>query len=211
MAGEINTQTVIDELLPALHSSSRANLTFWSEQDLEEWIDDSLKRLSRVCGIFVERSADNTTVNGTSSYLLPTRHVATLHVSYGTRPLRPANSIELEMRNPSYRTVPATVALPPSYWYEDLEGNATLRITPVPIAAVSLPIICTVFPTEVDTAESNTLVQAPAPVAGYLAMYTLSKAFGKEGESEMPDVGMHCAARCEMYEQLLQSYYGPGC
>lgn len=208
MAGTFDTQDLITELLPSLHSTSRANLTFWTEANLEEFIDDGLKRLSRVANIFVERSTANTTVSGTSSYALPSRHNATLHVSFGTAPLRPANTIELEMRDSAYRTVAATSDLPPAYWYEDLEGNEAIGITPVPITAAALALVCSVWPVEVDTAEVNTLVQAPAPVAGYLAIYALSRAYSREGESAMPDVAMHCASRCQMYEQLFQHLWG---
>ena len=53
-------------------------------------------------------------------------------------------------------------------------------------------------------------VEAPAPVAGYLAFFVLAKAYGREGESENPDLAQHCAARCDMYEKIFEKYYGAG-
>lgn len=47
MAGEIQTTGVIDQLLPSLHADSRANLYFWSEADLIQWMDEALKGLAR--------------------------------------------------------------------------------------------------------------------------------------------------------------------
>lgn len=206
----IDTQQLITELLPSLNADSRANLSQWTEQHLEEWIDDGLKRLARRTGVFVERDTSISTANGTRTYSLPARHLATRHVSYGTKPLRPASTIELEMRDPNYRTVAATVSVPPSHWYEDLEGGTAIGITPVPAAAVSLPLVATVFPPEIDTAETNTTVEAPAPLAGYLAMYALKEAYGREGHMEMPDAAMHCAARCQFYEEVFLHLFGPG-
>ena len=206
----IDTQALITELLPALNADSRSQLLSWTQDHLEQWIDDGLKRLARYAAVWVERDTSNTTANGTAEYSLPARHIATLHASYGTRPLRPASSIELEMRNPSYRTAAATADLPPAYWYEDLEGGSLIGVTPVPIARVSLPLVCTMWPPAIDTAEVNTTVEAPQPLAGYLAMCVLAKAYGRESEMEMPDAAQHCEARLELYEHVFQHLYGPG-
>lgn len=204
-AGSLDTTAVVDGLLPSLHSDSRAHLTFWSETDLIRWMDEGLKRLARVCGVFVERDTSLTTSNGVGLYALPERQDATLHVSFDTTPLRPAAMIELEMRDSSFQTATGT----PDHWYEDGQGW-NVGVTPVPTSAKALPIIMTCWPQELDIARKNTLVQAPAPLSGYLAMYVLSKAYGREGESEMPDLAQHCAARCQMYEQIFQKYYGAG-
>lgn len=205
MAGEIDTTAVITALLPALHADSTADLMFWALTDLIEWMDEGLKRLARVAGVFVERDTSITTVPGTAAYPLPERQDATLHVSYGTAPLRPASMIELEMRDPGFMTTTGA----PDHWYEDGQGW-NVGLCPVPAAAVNVPLIMTAWPPALDAGQLNTLVQAPAPLAGYLSMYTLAKAYGKEGESEMPDVAQHCAARCQMYEQIFGKYYGPG-
>ena len=205
MAGEIDTTQVITDLLPSLHADSTAHLTFWSLSDLINWMDEGLKRLARVCGVFVERDTSITTANATATYALPERHDTTLYVSYGTTPLRPAAMIELEMRDTAFQTTPGT----PDHWYEDGQGW-NIGLSPVPTAAVSLPLVMACWPPALDTGQMNTLVQAPAPLAGYLSMYTLSKAYGREGESEMPDVAQHCAARCAMYEQIFEKYYGAG-
>ena len=66
------------------------------------------------------------------------------------------------------------------------------------------------WPPTLDTGLANVLVQAPGPLAAYLTMYVLAKAYGREGESEMPDVAQHCQARCQMYEEIFFKYYGSG-
>ena len=208
--GALNITTVIDALLPALHADSRADLTFWNESDLINWMDEGLKRLTKVCGVFVEIDASNTTSNGLATYPLPERHDATLYVSLGTAPLRPASMIELEMRDAGFQTTAGT----PDHWYED--GQAwNVGLSPVPSFASGsagkvLSLIMTAWPPTLDTGKQNVLVQAPAPLAGYLTMYVLAKAYGREGESEMPDVAQHCQARCQMYEEIFAKYYGAG-
>ncbi len=299
MAGEINTQTVIDNLLPDLHSDTRAHLNFWAEADLIQWIDEAVKRLARKSMMFVQRDATITTVPGTATYTIPAWHLATVHASYGAPscvqglffqtnpvyvhsvtvgatsysvleasltaaqiatniagqinasdpsctaltggtlgnevtvtmrngvagpvtvqstdgaasaiisapvPLRPSNQMELEARDPAF----ATTAGAPNHWYEDLVGLRTIGVAPVPVAAVALPLIYSAWPQEVDVAKSNILVQAPAPVKGYLAFSVLAQAYGRESESEMPDVAQHAAARVAFYEEIFTRYYGPG-
>lgn len=204
-AGSIDTTAVIDGILPTLHADARENLAFWTEPDLIEWMDEGLKRLARVAGVFVERDTSITAVPGTAVYPLPERQDATLHVSFGAAPLRPGAMLELEMRDSNFQTTPGT----PDHWYEDGQGW-NIGLTPVPASAETLPILMTAWPPALDIERKNTVVQGPASLAGYLAMYVLAQAYGREGESEMPDVAQHCAGRCEMYEQIFAKYYGAG-
>jgi hypothetical protein len=205
MAGEVDSQAVITTLLPSLHSDSRANLTFWTESDLINWMDEALKRLGRVAGVFVERDTSITTVNGTADYALPQRHHATLHASYGSTALRPASMLELEMRDPDFQTTTGS----PDHWYEDGQGF-NIALSPVPNAAVNLPLIMTAWPPALDTAKANTLVQAPAPIAPYLFFYALGKAYERESEVEMQDLAQHCLGQCELLEKAFEKYYGAG-
>lgn len=203
--GAIDTTAVIDSILPSLHADSRAHLTFWSEADLIAWMDQGLKRLARVAAVFIELDTSITTSNGAYLYPLPERQDTTLYVSFGTVPLRPASMIELEMRDAGFQTTPGA----PDHWYEDGQGW-NVGLTPVPNSASQVTLIIACWPLTVDPGKNNILVIAPAPLAGYLAMYVLAKAYGREGESEMPDVAQHCEARCAMYEQIFNHYYGAG-
>jgi hypothetical protein len=109
------------------------------------------------------------------------------------------------MRDANFQTTAGT----PDHWYEDGQGW-NIGFDPVPTTAVNIPLVMLSWPPTLDTAQVNYLVQAPAPVAGYLGMYVLAKAYGREGESEMPDVAQHCSAFCDMYEQIFSKYYGKG-
>ena len=202
----IDTSAVIDGVLPDLHADSRSDLAFWTFADLVGYEDEALKRLARLMGIFVNRTVIATTTPAQASYTLPLQHVATLHVSYDTTPLRPGNMSELESRDPDFRTVLGT----PDHWYEDLVGSPAIAVTPVPEFSTSLAAVYTAWPPDLDAAESNHTLAAPAPLKSYLAMAVIAAAYSEEGESEMPDIAQHCKGRMAMVEQALAGYYGRG-
>ena len=212
VGGEIDITQVIDEILPSLHATNRANLHHWTEAELLEYADDCLKRLSRIACVFVGRAASTLTVAAQATYLLPARHVSTLHVSHVTRPLRPANRMELEMKDAAYQTTAATADAPISHWYQDHLGlltGARFGLTPVPAASdEAIPVIYEGYPVQINSGQ--TLVAGPPPLKAYIAMWIIHRAYAKEGESEMPDVSAHCRARCELFEQMMIQYYGKG-
>lgn len=204
--GGIDADQVVDELLPSLHAASAADadLSFWTRNDLIQWMDEGLKRLARKAAVFIGRQASILSVPGTATYAHPLQHISTLHVSFGSTSLRPAAVIEIEARDPNFVTTPGT----PDHWYENLLGQDAIGLTPVPDSEESIPQIYEGWPTAL--AADQTKAAAPAPVKGYLAMYVLAEAYGREGEMEMPDVAQHCKARVEFYEQIFQRYYGEG-
>jgi hypothetical protein len=200
----IDTTQVLDRLLPDLHTDSYANLTFWTQAQLIRYLDEGAKRLSNKAMLFVERDTSQATVPGTPTYTLPDRHNDTLHVSCGAAPLRPSTTIELESRDPAFQTTPGT----PDHWYEDNGPVSAIGLSPVPAAAATLAMICSVHPPDLDVDRVNTLLQAPAPVSIYLEYFVLAKAYGAESESEEPDLAQHCAAQVAMLEQIFAHLYG---
>ena len=202
--GEIDVAQVIDELLPSLHSDSRANLIWWTDNELLQWADESLKRLSRLAMVFVGRAGAALTVPGTAAHAVPERHVSTLHVSYDGDPLRPSTQTELEALDSAYRTRAGT----PTRWYQELLGMASTGLYPVPDAEEAIGTVYEGFPVEVNA--SQTLVAAPGPLRGYLAMAILAEAYGREGQAEAPDIAVHCRGRLELYHSIFQAYFGVG-
>jgi hypothetical protein len=207
MTGDIDTTGIITGLLPSLHSDSIADLYWWSLGDLILYMDEALKRLARKAGVFVKRSTSSVSAVGIPTYSLPADEVAILHVSYLTTPLRAAGMIELESRDPNYRTAPGT----PDHWYADQLGDYTIGFSPVPAhAGDAMPLIYTALAPDLDVAQLNTLVTAPVPLAGYLAMSVLAEAYGREGEMECSDIAAHCKERVSTYESMMAQYYGSG-
>lgn len=209
MTGDIDTTEVLADILPSLHaaSTSDSDLYWWKLTDLIEFMDEALKRLARKAGVFVKRSTSVTSAVGAPTYSLPADHVAILHVTYGTEPLRPSGTLELESRDSDYRSTQGT----PDHWYLDQLGDYTMGLSPVPNhAGDTVPIIYTAIAAELDDAQLNTLVTAPTPIKGYLAMCILAEAYGRESEMEMQDLSQHCKGRIAMYEAMMASYYGSG-
>jgi hypothetical protein len=200
----IDTQDIIDELLPTLHADSRALLTWWTEADLIAWIDESLKHLSNSAMLFVERDTTSTTAIGTATYPLPNRQISTIHVSYNHSALRPGTVAELGARDEQFQTTQGD----PTHWYQDTIGLDSIGLAPVPSSEAELDLICAVTPLEVDTAKVNTLVEAPTPLKSYLAFSILARAYGRESECEEPELARHCQARIELMDQLFEHYYG---
>jgi hypothetical protein len=212
--GSLDTTQVIDGLLWTLHAGSRADLVFWTEGDLIQWMDEALKRLARVACVFVGRDESLVSISEQATYTLPDRHIATLHVSYtdlaahaAPAPLRPSGTMELEALDEDYQTTRGI----PQRWYEDLQGATTIGLAPVPDADDDpIPIIYVGYPDTLDAGRQNTLVAAPPPIKGYLAMCVLAEAYGRESEIESPDIAAHCRGRMAMYEQIFTAYYGAG-
>jgi len=165
-----------------------------------------MKRLADEAMVFVERDTSQTTAPGTSSYPLPTRQISTLHLSLGSSALRPGTAAELGARDELWQTTPGT----PDHWYQDTIGLESVALAPVPTTAVALPMICSVTPLDLDVAKANTLVQAPAPLKGYLAFAVLARAYGRESETEQRDLADHAKARIDLYHALFKKYYGEG-
>lgn len=161
MAGEINTQTVLTNLLPDLHATSFASMNFWTESSLIQWTDQAVKRLAVAAMVWIARDSSIETVIGTAIYALADDAIETVHISLATTPLRAAAVMDLEARDESFQSTAGT----PDHWYEDDLMLGTVGLCPVPVAAAAVNTINKVDPPDVDVALVNTLVQAPAPLA----------------------------------------------
>jgi hypothetical protein len=205
VAGSLIDQTVITAfLLPVLHSDTTANLVFWSTAELIQWIDAGVKRLARLAGLFIGRSVDGATAIGTATYPLPSQFLSTRHVSYNGAPLRPANTAELEARDPSFSTTPGT----PARWYQDTLGEATVGLAPVPIAVAPLWLIYHGWPQTVDIGLVHTTIPLPWCLEGAIELYVIAQAYSKEGDAYAPDIAKHATDIAALYEAAAAGYWG---
>lgn len=202
-SGGIDIGQVIDEALWSLHAASRADLVFWTETQLVQFLDYAVRRLATIAGVFIGRNT-GVIAAGEATLTLPTAHIATLHVTVDGTSVRPACTMELEARDEAYLTTQGT----PDAWYEDLLGNGVLGLAPVPDVDLLVAEIYEGWQPQLDILQP--LVGGPPPLKGYLAMCLLAECYGNEGELEMPDVAAHCRARMEMYHQMFRAYYGAG-
>lgn len=201
----IDESVIVAFLLGALHSDTIGNLVYWTEGELIQWIDAAVKRLARQCGIFAGRDITNSTANGQATYALPGQHLATLHISNGTAPLRPTSVAELSARDASFATTPGT----PARWYQDLLGMATYGLAPVPTAIAVLAVIYQGWPQTVDAAKVHTTIPLPWLLEGFIELYVISQAYSKEGDAHAPDIAADAVQMMAVYEAAARQYWGP--
>ena len=201
----LNLAGAIADLYPALNASGTADLVFWTEAELYEWADEAAKRLARVQGGFVERDSSTTLVVGTHTYTLPARHLSTIHVSLGTRSLRPATVQELEAKDNAWvETAHATV----SHWLGDAAGTESARLYPKPAAgaAGAVAVVFHRHPSAVEV--GSAVVKAPLCLRDYWAFHVLGEARGREGKAAMPEVSEWCREMTALYERVCREYWG---
>lgn len=197
----VNTSLVLGDLLPTLQADSYEALVFWTASDLYGAADDAVKRLARsLCG-FVERDAATNVVAGTASYAVPTRHIETLHVSVGTRALRPANVPEIEARDDAWETTAGTALQPlPTHWMM-APGREYHRLYPEPGSGASgaVAVILCRYPTTVTSAAA--VVRMPAALRVWLRLRVLESAREKEGDGQMAEVAKWAGQVAGLIEQ----------
>ncbi len=184
-------------------------MVHWSKTELIAFVDEYLKRLGRICGVFIARSTAFTIVAGTATYSLPTRHISTIRATWVGASLTPSSTDELELLDSDYLTTQGT----PLYWYQDKIGIGKIGLYPVPNAAMALlvtplAVLYHEYPADVDAAEVNMVLPMPTPVMEVVQAKMLAEAFGKESDGAIPEVAQHLTKRLDMMEQLLTEYYG---
>ena len=98
----------------------------------------------------------------------------------------------------------------PDHWYEDDLSITSIGLAPVPFAIAPIAMVCGMYPPDLDTAQANTLLEAPAPIAVYLSFFVLAKAYGSESETEEPDLAQHANQMVSMLEQVSAHLWGEG-
>ena len=204
-AALIDEATIVADLLAPLHSGSVADLVFWTECELIQWIDAALKKLARTAGIFVGRSIDVATTIGDSTYSLPAQHLSTIHASYNGKPLRPTSSGELAARDASYASRAGT----PARWFQDTLGLAEIGVAPVPNAIAALWVIYHGWPRTIDCAKTQTTIPLPGVLEPYVELSVIAEAYSKEGDAHAPDIASAARSIMSLYEKAALDYWGP--
>jgi len=202
-AAAASTSTdLLGRIYPLLGATSALDLEFWTDAELLVWVNAGFQRLARMSGVFVERDATITVVNGTASYALPTKNISTIHVALDGARLRPASARELEAYSATWTTDNAT----PTHYLQDY-GTATPYITlwKKPIAGGTLAIVEHEYPT---TITAGATLPAPDVISDYVLFYTLGEARRKESDAAMPEVAAFCDSIKQLYEEACISYWG---
>jgi hypothetical protein len=202
-----DVNTLITGLLPDLHSSSVADLTWWTKAELIQWADESLKRAAKKFALFINRDASQTTSSGGGSFNKAARHVTTLHVAIGNRNLVASSREELEGRDENYLT---TQGDPERRWFEDKLTTTTgyQPLTTPAAAGRTIRALYVEFPAELDTGELNTTIPGPLCFGDYIQTAIRAEANSKESDAAMPEVAKHDRELMALYEGLFGWFWG---
>ena len=204
---DLDVTLVLGDLWPLLNASSESDAVFWTEAELYQWADEATQELARLVGIFVERDTTISTANGARSYTLPTRHISSIHVALGNKPLEPASIPELEARDDTWKTGASAAAnADVKRWYGDGDGVEKIGLYKVPSAIATLAVIHHQFLATIDS--GNPTLSAPSPLRDYLLWAVLAEARRKESDSTMPEVAAHADERVKLLRTVFQAYWG---
>ncbi|MFH1110985.1 MAG: DUF6682 family protein [Planctomycetota bacterium] len=195
----------VAEVYPCLNSEDAANLIHWTEAELIEWANQGQRDLARRFAMWVERDTANITGIGTTDYVLPTRHLSTIHVTLGGRSLRAVNVRELEALSATWTTDACMGAGTPSRYCQDVSGTTTIRLYKIPNGVEVLAILHHEYPTDLAVATEPDM---PSAVADWLFFRMVAEARGKESDGSMPEAAKFCRDVQGIYEQAFAGYWG---
>ena len=199
----INVGEVILDLIPSLGAYQADNLVAWTTTELYEFADEGAKRFAVRIGGFVEHNDDESVVNGTASYTLPTRHLSTIYLAVGDTTLYPTTRQALEALDATWT---ATSEETPTRFLQDEQTKVRIYPTPNADSSGAIGIIHHQYPTDVTAAAPS--VTAPSVLSEYLAWYMLSEARGKESDLAMPEVSKFFAGLVGLFEDIAGEYWG---
>lgn len=200
----VDTEAAVANILPSLGVYQAANLVHWTETELYEWADEAAKRFATRVGSFVVRDTSHTVADDTPQYALPTRHVATLHVSLGSASLAVTNREELEALDYDWPQTEASDN--PEKWFVEDETNLRVYPEPTALSAGTLALITYQYPAEITSASAT--ITAPKPLEDYLGWAMLAEARKKESDAAMPEVAAVFDQLTKLFENTAQTYWG---
>ena len=199
--------TLTTRLLPDLHTDSVSNSIAWGACEVTTFFDHVLKRLARLAGLFVARSTSITSVQGTATYALASRHLSTIRVTFDGTPLVPADTHSLSMKTGAFETTQGV----PKRYYQDKITLDRIGLEPVPNAASDSKTVAVIYheyPAELDCAGANTTIPVPAVIGDYLETCVLRECYGKESDLACPEIAQHLLQHTALIEQVIESYWG---
>lgn len=201
----INLALAMNDVYSALNASGPADLVFWTQAELFEYMDEGAQRLARVVGCFVERDTSITTVVNTGGYALPSEHISTIQVDLGGLVLRPRTVRELEALDASWPSTGGTSVA----FLEDTQGLSQITLYPIcddTSAPQTLGIVLHFLPATISA--SNGLLSAPTVVREYFTFRAIAAARGKQSKAAMPDVADWFGGLADYMEQAMGELWG---
>lgn len=202
--------TRIDNLLPMLHSDTRANLYAWTDAFLVREFHDGLREICRTAGIFVKRVNGFVRLRtGVIFYVLPADLLSIIRVAINGVALIPSSQPEIESLDEQLWFTQGT----PLYWYLDRSEYHQIGFYPVPNAAHDMVFVDLIYhytPCVFDEAHTADTIDAPLILGDMLELRTLSEAyFSAETDMSMPETAQAAKQAVEqLYRPNFYSLYG---
>ncbi len=208
----LNVQTLISNCWPFLHATSASDAVFFTDAELTRSFADHLKRLAQNFGVFIVRDAVTVSLTqGQAVYDAPPRHLSTLHVAVGGKPLVAGSTAELELLSETYRTTEVVTGKTIRRFYEDKSGFNQIGFQPVPNAALAGEIAEVIFhryPCNLDEQHTDVAIDAPKVVGDYLEAKVIGDEYSHESDLQMPEVAQVCKQLAALYEATWSQYFG---
>jgi hypothetical protein len=197
-------------ILPVLHSDSVANLVWWSQNEITRWFSDAFKRLAQNYGLFVVRDVTAISlIQGEPLYDAPPRHLSTLHVAVGNRPLIADSTHALELRDADYQVTEAPVDEHVQRWYSDKVGANMIGFQPVPGVeddGENAEVIFHQYPCY-DEGDLNETIDVPLFIGDYLEAVVIGEAYSCESDAQCVEIGQAARALAGLYTEIFASYW----
>lgn len=191
---------VVTRLLPLLNADTAADLVWWTEAELYEWMGEAAQRLAQN-GMFVERKENLTVLSGSAGVGLPAVRLAVIHVSLDGLTLRTATVQDLEALSSTWVTDAGNV----ERYSLEVSGLDTVRLYRIPETDGMLAVIYQSWPLVSSAISTH---RAPTVVGDYYTYAVLCEARAKHGEAQALDIAAVARERAKLLSSVFAQYWG---
>lgn len=197
----VDCSLIAQRVASSLAAESVAMLTFWSEAELYDYMNEYAQEKARECALLVERrSAASATVVS-----LHARAASLLMVSYGNYELSVRSQQEMDAMRRDWKTVadPDGRVL---RFIPDSDGPRSVRLWPVPPGTQQVWMVERLTPPDATPAAPQ--IDLPAAAGDAMELAALGAARAREGKGQAVDIAEACDEVRAILDLALEDYYG---
>jgi hypothetical protein len=183
---------------------SWTDLNWCTQAEIYSYFDEAAQRLATL-GLFVARNTQ-TIAASTPQYACAANWLDSLHVSVNGQQCRPTSVAELVAYDSTWLALFCEAGELPYRYSMDAGPLGTITLYPQPAASAELETVD--HTTAATITPAQTLAPIPAVLSDYFLYFALKRARGKEGPYQMPEIAEAAEQACELFEQVLASYWG---
>ena len=192
------------EFLSRIGETAWSDVEWITQAEFFEYCDEALNHLAEM-GLFVLRETQ-TVSPGTSAYVMPSTWLDSIHVSVNGAQLRPTSTAELLAFDSLWPQTACEPNANPTRYAMDFGTLGTITLYPQPVQTAELETIDHVLPAAISAAQTTAPI--PSVLADYFLYFAIQRARSKESAYAMPEVAAAAASRVQLYEAVIQTYWG---